>query len=213
MMAKFRDPVSGLTHLAGALLSAAGLVALLWRGVVKGSVWHVVSFAIFGVSLVLLYCASAFYHLLRLSEQGIAAMRRVDHAMIYVLIAGTYTPFCLVPLRGPWGWSLLAVIWSIALVGIFQAVFWLHAPRWLSTVFYLVMGWAVVVATYPLLQTVSPATLLWLLAGGLIYSGGAVLYATKWPNPWPGKFGFHEIWHLFVMGGSVTHFLSVLTLS
>lgn len=210
MLHKLREPVSGLTHLAGALLSVAGLILLVVTGVLKGTVWHVVSFAIFGVSLILLYTASALYHLLPLSPAGIKTLKRVDHMMIFVLIAGTYTPFCLLPLRGPWGWTLLGLIWSIALGGIAMKIFWLNAPRWLSTVLYVLMGWIVLIAIYPLSQVVPAGGIFWLVTGGVIYTLGAVVYATQWPDFVPGKFGFHELWHLFVMGGSFSHFWAVL---
>ncbi|HWI65279.1 MAG TPA: hemolysin III family protein [Symbiobacteriaceae bacterium] len=210
-----KDPVSALTHWLGAALSVVGLVVLLTGIGGGGTVWQTVSFAIFGASLIMLYTASAVYHTVPDAVAGRAALvlRKLDHIMIYVLIAGTYTPFCLVPLRGVWGWSLFGAIWGCAVAGFIMKLVWMSAPRWLYTGTYVVMGWLVVVATYPLLQSVSPAGLLWLLAGGLFYTVGAVLYATKWPKLWPGVFGFHEVWHLFVMAGSLCHFFSVLTLS
>lgn len=210
MLTRIRDPISGLTHLAGALLSVAGLVALVYVAAVRGTVWHVVSFSIYGASLILLYSASTLYHMLPVGEVGIKRLKRLDHMMIYVLIAGTYTPFCLTALRGPWGWTVFGAIWGIALLGIVLKLFWLHAPRWVSVAFYLTMGWLVLVAVYPLIQSMPAGGLLWLLAGGLFYSVGAVIYATKWPDPWPGRFGFHEIWHLFVLAGSLSHFLSII---
>lgn len=209
MLRKFRDPVSGLTHLAGALLSVVGLVCLLWVAVGRGTVWHVVSFAVFGVSMILLYSGSAVYHLVRAKDQVIKALRRVDHMLIFVLIAGTYTPFCLVPLRGPYGFGLLAGIWGIGILGMVFAILWVDAPRWLTTGIYLAMGWAIVIAGFPLVKLLSPAALTWLGIGGLFYSVGAVVYATKRPNLVPGIFGFHEIWHLFVMAGTFSHFWTV----
>ena len=209
MRFRLRDPVSGLTHLVGALASVVGLIVLVYRAVHQGTAWHVVSFAIFGASLILLYSASALYHLLPLSEQGTRTLRRIDHIMIFVLIAGTYTPFCLLPLRGAWGWSLFGAAWGLAVAGLVMTIFWLDAPRWISTAVYLAMGWVVVVAILPLLRTVPYGGLIWLMAGGLFYSGGAVIYAIKRPNPFPGVFGFHEIWHLFVMAGSFSHFWAI----
>ncbi len=209
MFSKFRDPVSGLTHLLGALLSVAGLVSLLWVAVKQGSIWHVVSFAIFGVSMILLYSGSAIYHLVKARDQVIKALRRVDHMLIFVLIAGTYTPFCLVPLRGPWGFGLLAGIWGIGILGMVFAILWVDAPRWLTTGIYLAMGWAIVIAGFPLVKLLSPSALTWLAIGGLFYSVGAIIYATKRPNLIPGVFGFHEIWHLFVMAGTFSHFWTV----
>ncbi|MBE3575813.1 MAG: hemolysin III family protein [Firmicutes bacterium] len=205
---RLREPVSGLTHLAGAVLSALGLVALL--AVSHGqTLLRVGSLAVFGASLILLFAASAAYHLLPLSPSGTRALRRVDHIMIYILIAGTYTPLCLIPLRGPWGWSLFCAIWTLALAGIAMAIWWLHAPRWLSTTIYVIMGWLVVIAVVPLLHTVPPGGLVWLLIGGLFYTSGAVIYAIRRPNLVPGVFGFHEIWHLFVLAGALSHFWAV----
>ena len=207
-----REPASALTHLIGAILSVGALAALIYRGAVSGTAWHVVSFTVFGVSLIVLYTASTLYHGLALSPRAKLAFRRLDHMMIFVLIAGTYTPFCLVPLRGSWGWPLFGVIWGCAALGMIVKIFWMNAPRWLSLGLYLLMGWLVVVAAYPLSQSVTAASLTWLGVGGLLYTVGAVFYAVKWPSPWPGRFGFHEIWHLFVMAGSAAHFVAVLAL-
>jgi hemolysin III len=205
-----RDPVSGLTHLGGFLLAIAGLTLLVTLASVHASAWHVVSFAIYGTSLMLLYLASSLYHLLPLGEGGVRALKRLDHIMIFYLIAGTYTPFCLVPLRGAWGWSIFGVVWGLALAGTLFKLLWLDAPRWLVASIYVAMGWVVVVAVVPLAHALSAGGLLWLALGGLLYSGGAVIYALKRPDPWPGRFGFHEIWHLFVLGGSFCHFWAVL---
>lgn len=132
--------------------------------------------------------------------------------MIFLLIAGSYTPFCLGPLWGRLGWTLLVLVWTIAAAGIVLKLCWMSAPRWLSTGIYLGMGWLVVLALPPLVRSLTPASLAWLLTGGLLYTIGAAFYGTKWPNPWPGRFGFHEIWHLFVLGGSMSHFLAVVRL-
>ncbi|HYF79495.1 MAG TPA: hemolysin III family protein [Symbiobacteriaceae bacterium] len=214
LQVRLKDPVSALTHWLGAALAIAGLVALLVATAPDGTRWQLVSFAVFGASMIMLYTASAVYH--SVPERGTGklnlVLRKLDHIMIYILIAGTYTPFCLIPLRGVWGWSLFAAIWACAVGGFFLKLFWMSAPRWLYTGIYVMMGWLIVVATYPLLQTVSRAGLLWLLAGGLAYTFGAVLYATKWPKLWPGVFSFHEVWHLFVMAGTICHFFSIYTL-
>lgn len=208
-MLKKPDVVSGLTHVAGAILSLAGLIALVYVAATYGSIWHVVSFSVFGVSLVSLYTASSLYHLIPATPHISQWLRRIDHMMIFVLIAGTYTPFCLVPLRGTWGWSLLISIWVISVVGIVLKILWLGAPRWLYTGFYLFMGWLVVLAAGPMMRTLQPYALAWLAAGGLCYTVGAVFYAAKWPKLWPGVFGFHELWHLFVLAGSLAHFWAV----
>lgn len=209
---RLKDPGSAITHLIGAVLSVMGLVALVTLAARRGTPWHVVSFSVFGASLVLLYTASTLYHSLRVPPRAAVALRKLDHSMIFVLIAGTYTPFTLLPLRGPWGWSLLGVAWGVAVLGIVVKLFWLDAPRWLYTTVYVLMGWMVVVALGPLVRAAPLPATIWLGVGGLFYTLGAALYASRWPNPWPGKFGFHEIWHLFVLAGSVAHFAAVLQL-
>ena len=206
MKIKMREPVSGLTHLVGAVLSAVGLVLMIYYAVSVGTIWHIVSFSIFGGSLILLYTASTIYHLLCISDKGVRVLRKIDHMMIYVLIAGTYTPLCLIPLRGGWGYSLLITIWGIAITGIIMKLLWFDAPRWLYTLFYLAMGWLVVIAFWPMLKTIPAAGIAWLVAGGLSYSIGAVIYGTKWPSLKSKIFGFHEIFHLFVLLGSFSHF-------
>jgi len=207
---KLREPVSGLTHFIAFLLSIAALVILVVYAAAEGTPWHIVAFAIFGTSLILLYGASSLYHLLPLSEFGVSILRKIDHIMIFILIAGTYTPVCLVPLRGAWGWSLFGVIWGIAIGGIFISLFWINAPRWLSTSLYVMMGWLIIIAFIPFVKIISSNGLLWFVLGGFFYSSGAVIYALKKPNPYPGILGFHEIWHLFVMAGSFCHFWAIL---
>lgn len=207
MTRTLRDPVSGLTHCIAAGLAVLGTILLIERSVNPPMPWHIVAFSIFGGGMILLYTASTLYHWLPVSEEWVRFLRRVDHSMIFFYIAATYTPICLIPLRGPWGWSLFGVIWGLALSGIVMKVFWITAPRWLSTAFYLAMGWLVLVGIYPLAQAMSAASLAWLVAGGVVYSLGAVIYALKWPDPLPKRFGFHEIFHLFVIGGSFCHFV------
>ncbi|WP_419786911.1 PAQR family membrane homeostasis protein TrhA [Pseudodesulfovibrio sp.] len=207
MVISLRDPVSGLTHLIGAVLAVLATVLLVVRVSSPAMPWHIVTFSIFGGAMILLYTASTLYHWLPVSEKWVRFLRRVDHSMIFCYIAATYTPICLIPLRGPWGWSIFGVIWGLALGGIAMKVFWLNAPRWFSTAVYLAMGWLVLVGIYPLVRELSPAALAWLAVGGLVYSAGAVIYALRRPDPWPKKFGFHEIFHLFVIGGSFCHFV------
>jgi hemolysin III len=209
-----REPVNGLTHLLGAALSIAGLVVLLVIAVKNRSTRQIVAFSIFGASLVSMYCASAFYHSLKVSPRAVAHLRRIDHMMIYILIAGSYTPICLVMLRGRLGIGLLIAVWSLAALGVFQTVVWMHAPQWLATALYIGMGWIAVFLIKPLLAAAPPGFFLWLLAGGIIYTLGAVVHATKWPRPTsptsPRFFGSHEIWHLCVMGGSFAHYWAML---
>lgn len=202
---RYKDPVSSFTHLAFAILALPVTAVLVTLSAIQASVWHVVSFSIFGLAMLLLYTASAIYHMLPLPEKASTVLRKIDHMMIFILIAGTYTPICLVPLRGVWGWTLFGVVWAMAIVGIILKAFWLNAPRWLSTAVYVIMGWSVVIAFFPLVERVSLRGVWLLLAGGLAYTIGALIYAFKWPPiKWP-QFGFHEIFHLFVMGGTVCH--------
>jgi hemolysin III len=126
--------------------------------------------------------------------------------MIFILIAATYTPVCLIPLRGPWGWSLFGSVWALAIVGIFLKLFWLQAPRWFSTTVYIIMGWLAIAGVWPLIKALHVGGFIWVLMGGLFYTVGAVIYMIKMPNPWPKFFGFHEIFHIFVMLGSISHF-------
>jgi hemolysin III len=207
---RLREPVNGLTHLAGGLLAFVGLIVLLATAASAGRVDQLVAFGIFGFSLIALYLASSLYHLLPLSPAGVARLRRLDHVAIFVLIAGTYTPFCLLALDGGWRWGLLALVWSLALGGVSLKLFWMDAPRWLSVLLYLGMGWVAVVAAPALLRVVPAGGMAWVLAGGLTYSAGALVYGLKRPNPVPGVFGFHELWHLFVVAGSACHFWAVL---
>lgn len=206
-MSRLREPFSGLSHLTGALLAIVALILLVYNAAYHAKIWHVVSFAIFGASLILLYTASALYHLLPLSQRGVLVLRRIDHMMIFVLIAGTYTPVCLIPLRGVWGYSLLVGVWVLAIVGIIIKIFRMEAQRWFSTLLYVVMGWLIATTLWPLSQTISIGGIAWMVLGGLFYTIGAIFYGTKWPpNIVPGWFGFHEIFHLLVIAGSFCHF-------
>jgi hemolysin III len=207
---RLREPVSALTHLLGAVLSVVGLVMLILTAIEHGDARHIVAVSIFGASLVMMYGVSALYHASTLSERGLGHFQRIDHVMIYVLIAGSYTPICLIVLGGRLGMWLLVSVWSLAALGFFQKIFWMHAPRWLSTALYLGMGWIAVVIAKPLIEAASPGFFLWLLAGGIAYSLGAVVYAMKWPRGAGKVFGYHEVWHLFVMAGSFAHYWAIL---
>ena len=208
-----REPINSFTHLAGALLAGVGLLALLSIAAENGSTRQLVAFSIFGASLVATYCASAFYHTFHLSERGITQLRRIDQMMIYVLIAGTYTPICLILLRGGLGLALLITVWSIAALGIVVTLAWVRAPSWVSNTLYLGMGWLVVLVIRPLLLAAPLGFFLLLLVGGVVYTIGAVMLALQWPRVKAGElprlFGSHEIWHLCVMGGSVAHYLAI----
>lgn len=201
-----REPVNAISHGAGALMAVAALTLMVVFAALYADVWHVVSFSIFGATLILMYLSSCLYHALKISDRALKVLRRIDHIMIFVVIAGSYTPLCLVPLRGAWGWSLLGTVWAIACAGIFIKIFFMGAPRWVSTVIYLVMGWLCVIAVYPLVKNLDSGALVWLAAGGIFYTVGAVIYALKRPDPFPRILGFHEIWHGFVILGSASHF-------
>ena len=213
-MAKVRDFVSGLTHCIGAGLSLVGLVVLIVFAAIWGNAYNVVSFTIFGVALVLLYTFSTLYHWLNISEKGITVFKKFDHIMIYVLIAASYTPVCLGPLRGPWGWSIFGVVWGIAVLGIILTAVWINAPRALTTCIYILMGWTVVICAYPLVKIYNDAGLLysmwWLLIGGLFYTIGGIIYWKKVPQKKFYGFGFHEIFHIFVMLGSFCQYWFIL---
>jgi hemolysin III len=206
MQTYFREPFSGFSHLFAAIGSIAALCILVVNASLYGDAWHITSFAIFGTSMILLFSASALYHLLPVSESAIKALKRFDHMMIFVLIAGTYTPLCLVPLRGVTGWTFFGIVWGLAIAGILMKLFWLDAPRWLSTILYLGMGWIAAFLIPELLDTMGAGGLFWLAAGGVSYTLGAVVYALKKPDLWPEHFGFHGLWHLFVIGGAFCHF-------
>ncbi|HRC60654.1 Hemolysin-3 [Candidatus Propionivibrio aalborgensis] len=190
------------THFVGAVLSIAGAVVLISRASATGDPWKIVSASVFGASLILLYSTSTLYHSLRGRAKII--LRKLDHLTIYLLIAGTYTPFCLVTLRGPWGWSLLGVVWGLAVVGMLQEIKPRSEARILSLVIYAVMGWVVLVAIKPLLEQLETAGFVWLASGGLLYTLGIVFYAND------ERFKhWHGIWHLFVIGGSLAQYIAV----
>jgi len=203
-----REPVNALTHGVGVLLSIAGLVVLLVLA--EGEPWRTAAFAVYGASLVALYLASTLLHAVKASPPVLRRLRLLDHAAIFLLIAGTYTPIALVSLQAvspAWGWALFGSAWGIASLGVLFKLVWLEAPRWLSTALYLGLGWMAVVAVVPILAALPWGGLVWLLVGGAFYSLGAVVYARQRPDPWPPVFGYHEIWHLFVLAGSASHFV------
>ncbi len=206
---KPREPVNAFTHFLGALLSIPGLIFLIRQIPDNGDARYYASVYVFGISLLLLYCTSGIYHLISASPKTIAVLRRIDHMMIYVLIAGTYTPVCLLVLSGAWRWSLLIAVWILALAGILFKLVWFRAPRWLSTCSYIIMGWLAASAFYPLSMVLSLAGMLRLIGGGVLYSIGAIIYATKKPQINIKYLGFHEIFHLFVLAGSSLHYWMV----
>ncbi len=191
------------SHLIGALLALAGAVVLIVVGALQGDVWKIVSFSIYGASLVLLYSFSTLYHSTRGGAKRL--FQKLDHNAIYLLIAGSYTPFTLVTLRGPWGWTLFGVIWGLAAVGMLQESLLGKRTRTLSLVIYVLMGWVALVAVVPLIEALSPAGFAWLAAGGVIYTLGIAfyLYDEKFKH-------WHGIWHLFVIAGSAVHYVAIL---
>lgn len=201
-------PWSAITHGVGAALALAGTVLLLVRAaLLGGGAWKMVSFAIYGVTMIGLYTASTLYHSVNTSVQGRLRLRKYDHTSIYFLIAGTYTPICLVAIRGPWGWSLFGIIWALTVAGVFMSLFWIDCPRWLTSGIYIAMGWMALAAIRPLYLAVGSGGVFWLLLGGVLYTVGGVLYAVKWPGRSNPRFGCHEIFHVFIVLGSVAHFL------
>lgn len=203
-----REPFSGLSHLFGAVMALAAIPYMLLNLPEVNTGTYIASYLVFGISMFLMFFSSAVYHLMEISEAGIRALKRVDHMAIYVMIAGSYTPYCLIGLEGSQAWLMFSVVWGIAALGILKKIFWLHAPRWFSTLLYLAMGWISLFVYEPLSQSLSEGAINWLLYGGISYSVGAVVYATKWPNISP-KFGFHELWHIFVLAGAACHFVSI----
>ena len=204
-----KDPGSAITHFIGMLMAIFAAVPLLIKAAHEPDRIYVISLAVYAASLILLYAASATYHTFDISKKVNTILKKIDHMMISVLIAGSYTPICLLVLDRRTGIPLLTLVWGIALVGILFKAFWVSCPKWVSSVLYIGMGWTCVLAFTQILNSMSPVAFGWLLAGGLIYTIGGVIYALKLPN-FNNKhknFGSHEIFHLFVMAGSACHFV------
>jgi hemolysin III len=204
-----RHPVSAGTHLLGAGASLAATLSAL-PTVVDRSPWHLASLLIFGLSLTLLYLASGFYHGASLGERAMLRLRLLDHSLIYVFIAGTYTPFCLLPLRATVGLPVAVAVWGAAAAGVAVKIFYLESSRWVRVAPYVVMSAAGAALMPSLFHTLPHEAVVWVLGGGMIYALGALVYALKWPDPWPRTLGFHEIWHVCVLAASACHFYVVL---
>ena len=204
-----REPGSALTHFIAMLLALCAAVPLLVRAAVHSGVKSLTAMTVFMISMVLLYAASTIYHSVNCSGRILRIFRKMDHMMIFVLIAGTYTPVCLLTLPKPSGMMLLAAVWGIALVGIFIKGFWITCPKWFSSVLYIAMGWSCLSVLGQLFSLLPLHAFLWLLAGGLIYTAGGIIYALRLPlfDARHPMFGLHEIFHLFVMAGSLCHFV------
>ncbi len=203
-----REPVSGLTHLGAAVAAFVGLILLLVIG--WDTPGKVIALAVYGLSMVALFSSSAAYHLAKVRPAVQLMLRKLDHTAIYLLIAGSYTPILYFFFEGFWKWGMLAIIWSLALIGIVAKLFMINAPRWLAAGIYLLMGWLCVAAIGEMLRTMPPGALAWLVAGGLAYTLGAIVYITKKFDFAPGVFGFHEVWHIFVILGAAAHYVGVL---
>ncbi len=208
MLRKLREPVNSLMHWGAAILALIGLIALLIVG--WGTPAKIISLVVYGLSLIFLFSASATYHMVQVKEKALEIFRKIDHAAIYFLIAGTYTPFCMNAFSGFWKWGMLSIIWSLALIGILVKIFYIRAPRWLNAGIYLIMGWLSLAAIGQMLAVLPVWVLSWIIAGGVIYTLGAVVYVTKIFNFIPGVFGFHEVWHIFVTLAAAAHFVAVL---
>lgn len=216
LFAALREPVNGLTHWAGALLALPVSAVLIVWAVTHGlNPWP---FAVFGLSFLLLYLASASYHSFHVSERALLWLRKLDHSAIFLLIAGSYTPIAYFGLTGGWRLAVLGLVWGIALAGIMLKLFTMRTPRWLSTALYLGMGWTAMAFLPQFVRTLSPGALTWLGVGGALYTLGAVVYATKRWAPgrrgrtFPQHWGFHEVWHLFVLGGTGAHVAMMFSL-
>ncbi len=206
---KPKDPGSAITHFIGMLMAVFAALPLLFKASKAPDPIHFISLGIFALSMILLYTASTVYHTFDLSDKINRRLKKFDHMMIFILIAGTYTPVCLIVLNGPVGIGLLILIWSMAISGICLKAFWVYCPKWISSVIYIAMGWTCVLAFSPLLDALPKDAFNWLLAGGIIYTVGGVIYALKLPifNNRHKYFGSHEIFHLFCLGGSTCHFI------
>ena len=209
MQITIREPGSAITHFIAMMIAVFAAVPLLVKAGIQSGWENFLAMAIFMGSMILLYGASATYHSVDLTGRSLRIFRKLDHMMIFVLIAGSYTPVCLIVLGGKLGYTLLALVWGIAAVGMLVKACWITCPKWFSSVIYIAMGWVCVLVFGPLLKTLSAPAFLWLLAGGIIYTVGGVIYALKLPifNAKHKFFGSHEVFHLFVMGGSICHFI------
>jgi hemolysin III len=207
MPPQLREPVNGLMHLVAAIAAAIASAVMVFVG--RDDVSKIISLSVYGSSLVLMFSASATYHLVSAKAEVQKFLRKLDHSAIYLLIAGTYTPLCLHFFDGFWRWGLLAIVWGMALIGIGIKLFVINAPRWLTAGIYLLMGWLSMSAINEMITTMPVAVLVLMLAGGIWFSIGAIIYITKRPNFFPGKFGFHELWHVFVILGCLSHFIAI----
>lgn len=204
-----KDPGSAITHFVAMVGAIAAASPLLLKASREPDQLHIAALSVFMCSMILLYAASTIYHTLDISPKVNKLLRKIDHMMIFILIAGTYTPVCMIVLGDKTGWELLALVWTIAAAGILIKAFWITCPKWFSSLLYIAMGWVCVLAFTRIIHALPRAGFGWLLAGGIIYTLGGVIYALKLPlfNSRHKNFGSHEIFHLFVMGGSLCHYI------
>lgn len=209
MKFKIKDPGSAITHFIGCIMAVLAAAPLLIKAAREPDKIDIIAMGIFMLSMILLYAASTIYHTVDSTEKVNRRLRKMDHMMIFILIAGSYTPVCLIVLQNITGYVLCAAVWAVALIGIIVKACWITCPKWFSSVIYIGMGWLCVFAFIPIMKALSPAGFGWLLAGGIIYTIGGIIYALKLPifNSRHKNFGSHEIFHLFVMGGSICHFI------
>ena len=209
MKITIREPGSAITHYIAMMMAMVAAVPLLMKATQSQDIRHVVAMLIFAASMVLLYGASTMYHAVNLAGKALRVFKKIDHMMIFVLIAGTYTPVCMLVLNKATGYPLLALVWGTAIVGMLIKMFWVTCPKWFSSIIYIAMGWECVLVFGPLVETLETGAFWWLLIGGLFYTVGGVIYALKIPflNHLHKYFGLHEIFHLFIMAGSVCHFV------
>ena len=214
MELKIKDPGSALTHFIAMLTAMVAATPLLIKAASVPGTMHLKALSVFIVSMILLYAASTVYHTFDISEHVNKILRKIDHMMIFILIAGTYTPVCLLVLGDHTGWTLLGAVWTIAIVGIVINALWITCPKWFSSIIYIAMGWVCIFAFGKIVSALPAEAFGWLLAGGIIYTVGGVIYALKLPifNNKHKNFGSHEIFHLFVMGGSACHFVVMYSL-
>jgi hemolysin III len=203
-----REPFNAYTHLFGAIVALAGTVLLILDSTID-PVSYKLSFIVYGITVFLMFASSALYHTVRVSERTEEIFRMIDHIMIYLVIAGSYTPICAIALDGEWRLGMLIGIWIFAVAGVLKKIFWLNAPRWFSTGLYLLMGWIAIIIFPQIWDVVPKGFSFWIIIGGLFYTIGAIIYGLKKPDPAPSWFGHHGIWHLFVIGGAFSHFWAI----
>lgn len=204
-----REPINTVTHFIGAILAFIGMIAMIVKGIMESHTVYLVGGIVFGISMILLYSASTIYHWYKGKAQTILRLRKLDHAMIFVLIAGTYTPVCLLALKGTLGYVLLILVWSLAIIGTISKVLFINMPRWLSAGMYLFLGWLSIFFIVPIYKALPIGGFTWLVIGGVLYTIGSIFYASKSEKIKLGNFGFHEIFHLFIMAGTLAHYIMI----